>query len=117
MLVNFKERLSETILYAVKGKRTTLRMAGDILDYPSDSNLGHSAQKPVALFEDLLRRSVLPGNTVLDPFCGTGPIFPAAHASKCRATGVELDQASYGLTVKRIERLKAQGELDLSIGL
>lgn len=114
---NGPQRKYEIILYAVKGKRTTLRMAGDVLDYAADSNLGHSAQKPVALYEDLLRRSVLPGNTVLDPFCGTGPIFPAAHASKCRATGVELDTGSYGLAVKRIEQLKAQKELDLSIGL
>ena len=114
---NGPQRKYETILYAVKGKRTTLRMAGDVLDFPPDANLGHAAQKPVALFEDLLRRSVLPGNSVLDPFCGTGPIFPAAHALKCRATGVELDQASYGIAVKRIEDLKAQLELDLAIGL
>ena len=111
------QRKYETLLYAVKGKRTTLRMAPDVLDYPPDFNLGHAAQKPVALFEDLLRRSCLPGNSVLDPFCGTGTIFPAAHAIKCRAVGVELDQASYGIAVKRIEGLKAQQELDLAIGL
>ena len=114
---NGPQRKCETILYAVKGKRTTLRMAGDVLDYPPDSNLGHAAQKPVALFEDLLRRSVLPGNTVLDPFCGSGPIFPAAHSCKCRATGIELDTASYGVAVKRIDDLRAQRELDLELGL
>ena len=114
---NGPQRKYETILYAVKGKRTTLKMAADVLDYPADSNLGHAAQKPVALFEDLLRRSVLPGNTILDPFMGTGTVFEAAHRLKCRATGVELDQASYGIAVERIERLKAQGELDLAIGL
>lgn len=111
------QRKYETILYAVKGKRPVLRMAGDVLEYGVDTNLGHAAQKPVALYEDLLRRSCLPGNTVLDPFSGSGTIFPAAHAAKCRATGVELDPASYGLGVKRIADLKAQGELDLTMGL
>lgn len=111
------QRKYETLLYAIKGKRTTLKMAGDVLDYPADTNIGHAAQKPVALFEDLLRRSVLPGNSVFDPFAGTGTIFVAAHNLKCRATGVELDTSNYGIMVKRLEGLKAQQELDLEIGL
>lgn len=114
---NGPQRKYETLLYAVKGKRTTLKMAGDVLDYPADTNLGHAAQKPIALFKDLLARTVLPGNTVLDPFMGTGTIFAAAHELKCRATGIELDQSSYGLAVQRIEQLRAQGELDLTVGL
>ena len=101
------------ILYAVKGKRPVLQMAGDLLSFPSDPNLGHSAQKPVALFEALLRRSLLPGQSVLDPFCGTGPIFPAAHSLKCRATGIELSTSSFGIAVKRIAQLKVQLELGL----
>ena len=111
------QRKYETLLYAVKGKRPILKMLGDVLDYPPDSNLGHAAQKPVALFEDLLRRSVLPGQAVLDPFCGSGPVFPAAHAMKARATGIEMDQSSYGIACKRITALRVQLELDLSIGL
>ena len=114
---NGPQRKYETILYAVKGKRTTLRMAPDVLDYPPDSNLGHAAQKPVALFKDLLSRTVIPGNSVLDPFCGSGPIFEAAHDLKCRATGIELDQTSYGIAVARVERMKAQMELDVAVGI
>lgn len=108
------QRKYETLLYAVKGKRPTLKMGGDVLDFPPDGNLGHAAQKPVALFQELLSRSALPGHAVLDPFCGSGPIFEAAHALKVKATGIELDQTSYGIAVKRLERLRAQGELDLA---
>lgn len=111
------QRKYETILYAVKGKRPVLKMASDVLDYPPDTNLGHAAQKPVALFQDLLSRSILPGQSVLDPFCGSGPIFSAAHALKARATGIELDTASYAIAMKRIEALRAQQELDLGLGL
>lgn len=107
------QRKYETILYAVKGKRPVTKMAPDLFAFPPDSNLGHAAQKPVALFDELLRRSARPGDTVLDPFCGSGPVFPAAHALKCRATGIEMDQASYGIAVKRIEQLKVQLELGL----
>jgi ParB/RepB/Spo0J family partition protein len=107
------QRKYETILYAVKGKRNVTKMAGDVLDYPPDANLGHAAQKPVALFQELLARSVRPGDSVLDPFMGSGPIFAAAHALKCKATGIEMDTASYGIALQRIERLKAQLELEL----
>jgi len=111
------QRKYETLLYAIKGKRPTLKMAGDVLDFPADTNLGHAAQKPVALYRELLSRSCLPGQLVLDPFCGSGPIFPAAHELKVRATGIELDQGSYGIAVKRVESLKTQNELDLAMGL
>lgn len=111
------QRKYETILYAIKGKRPVLKMAGDVLDYGPDSNLGHAAQKPVALYADLLSRSVLPGQSVLDPFMGSGPIFAAANSLKVLATGVELDQASYGIAVKRLETLKASDALDAALGV
>ena len=104
------QRKYETLLYAVKGKKPILKMAGDVLEYSPDANLGHAAQKPVALYQDLLSRSLLPGQSVLDPFCGSGPIFPAAHALKVRATGIEMDQAHYGIAVKRIKNLDADLE-------
>jgi len=107
------QRKYECILYAVKGKRNVIKMGGDILEYAADANLGHAAQKPVALLRDLLARSVRPGDSVLDPFCGSGGTIAAAHELKCRATGVEIDQASYAIAVKRVEALKAQLELGL----
>jgi DNA modification methylase len=107
------QRKYECILYAIKGKRTVLKMAGDVLDFPPDANMGHSAQKPVALYKELLSRSVMPGDAVLDPFMGTGTIFAAAHELKARATGIERDTASYGIAVRRLEELKAQAELGL----
>lgn len=96
----------QTILYAVKGKKPLKKLAPDTLTFPSDTNLNHQAQKPIALYQELLARSCDPGNSVLDPFCGTGPIFPAAHALKIKATGIELDPSAYGIAVKRLEALR-----------
>jgi DNA modification methylase len=42
---------------------------------------------------------------VLDPFAGSGTIFPAAHELKCIATGIEMEPQYYGMCVKRIEEL------------
>lgn len=99
------QRKYQTCLYAVKGSRNVTRLYPDTVSYPSDANLNHPAQKPVALYQDFLRRSVRPGDTVLDPFCGTGTIFPAAHELKCKAMGIELDSAAYGIAVRRIQEL------------
>lgn len=106
------QRQYECILYAVKGKRPVTRLFSDVLIHRPDPQMNHSAQKPVALYEDLLRRSVKPGDAVLDCFSGTGTIFPAAHRLKCKATGVEKDPASYALGLKRLELLKTQPELE-----
>ena len=111
------QRKYETILYAVKGKRPVLRMLGDVLDYPPDGNLGHAAQKPVALYADLLSRTCLPGQRVLDPFCGSGPIFGAAQGLKVTATGIELDQGAFGISVQRLTALKNERELELELGV
>jgi DNA modification methylase len=103
---NGPQRKYQLVLYAVKGNRPVTSLIGDVISCSSDPNQGHHAQKPVALYSDLLRRSVRAGDAVLDPFCGSGPVFPAAHGLKCKATGIEIDDAACGIAAKRLEQLK-----------
>jgi len=93
-------------LYAIKGDRPVLKLAPDVLTYASDPNLGWAAQKPVGLFADFLSRSCRAGDRALDPFAGSGTIFPAAHGLRIKATGMEADPVAYGIAVKRIGELK-----------
>lgn len=102
------QRKHELILYAVKGKKKVTRIYGDVVSYPADENLGHPAQKPVALFVDLLRRSCDAGHAILDPFAGSGPILAAASELKLKATAIEQDQAAYGICVQRLKKAAAQ---------
>lgn len=102
------QRKWEMVLYAVKGNKPTTGIYPDVIETRGDINLGHGAQKPVALYVDLLRRSVLPGESVLDSFCGSGPVFPAAYSLRVRATGVEKESVAYGIAVKRIQQLKEE---------
>jgi site-specific DNA-methyltransferase (adenine-specific) len=95
----------EMILYAIKGHKKTTAIYPDVITTNADAGLQHGAQKPVALFEDLLRRSVRPGDTVLDSFAGSGTIFPAAHSFKVKATGLEMSPEYYGVCLKRLEDL------------
>ena len=105
------QRKYEFILYAVKGQRKVNHLAGDVLTYQPDTNLGHMAQKPVALYEDLLKRSARPGDQVLDPFAGTGPVIAASHALLCRATAIERDAAAYGIMCKRLTDIEHPEDL------
>lgn len=99
------QRRYETCMYAVKGDKRATKIGGDVIACPPDDNLGHMAQKPVSLYVDLLSRSVIPGDKVLDLFAGTGTIIPAAHALLCHATAVERDPASYGICAQRAKDL------------
>lgn len=96
----------ETILYANKGHRPTIRLVSDVISVPNVSTKLHAAQKPVGVYVDLLARSVIPGNTVIDPFAGSGTIFEAAHVAKCQAIGIELDDAAFATAKQRLEGLK-----------
>ena len=102
------QRKYECILYAVKGNRPCLRLAGDVLEIGQETgkSLLHSAQKPVALFREFLSRSASPGDRVLDGFCGTGPIFEAAASLKVFATGCEIDPGFYSIAADRVAMLK-----------
>jgi DNA modification methylase len=99
-------RQYELVLYAIKGDKEVTHIYPDIIEASADENLGHGAQKPVSVYQNLLQRSVRPGDRVADFFAGTGPIFPAAHGFKCYAVGVEQDAANYAKCVKRLQELK-----------
>ena len=95
----------EMLLYAIKGRKTTNAIYPDVITTMADPGLTHGAQKPVALYADLLKRSVKPGDVVLDSFAGSGTIFPAAHQFKCRAVGIEMNPEYYALCLQRIQAL------------
>jgi DNA modification methylase len=81
----------ECILYAHRGGRQTLENKLDVVTFAPVTDHVHGAEKPVPLYTDLLARTCLPGETVIDLFAGSGTIFPAANKCGVRATGVELN--------------------------
>jgi site-specific DNA-methyltransferase (adenine-specific) len=104
-------RQYETILYAIKGNKKVTGIYSDVIPCTLEENLGHGANKPVELFADLLKRSCRPGDTVFDPFAGTGTIFPAAHGLRVKAIGCELAPEYYGIAVQRLGKLDEQPKM------
>jgi len=96
------QRKWEMILYAVKGKRHTKRIAPDLVVYSPDAQLNHPAQKPVNLFLDLLARSTNAGDSVLDPFCGIGATLRAAKDLGRKAIGIEIEEKYCEIAVRRL---------------
>ena len=99
-------RQYEICLYALKGKKPANAIYSDVLSSEADEQMGHGAQKPLSLYVDLLKRSVKPGDFVLDSFSGSGTIFPACHQFKARAVGIEQNEASFGMGLKRLGELE-----------
>lgn len=93
----------EAILFAVKGgRRVTSAGKPDVISIrPSQAAL-HPAEKPAALYAELLSRSRIPGDSVLDPFMGSGPIFPAANVHTLKATGIERSEHHFATAAKRV---------------
>lgn len=96
-------RSYETIMYAYRGnKRTTGVYLDTIVLQPPPLTRGHSAEKPAQLYNNLLRRSAVPGMRVVDFCSGVGPIFVAANQLSLRATGIELNEVHYNTGLTRI---------------
>jgi len=96
----------EAILYANKGRRKATAGYRDVINITQKTNNKHPAGKPIELYAELLKRSALPGDHVLDLFAGSGPIFPAAEEQKVFATGIELKPKYHAMCVERLEELK-----------
>lgn len=95
-------RTYESILYAYKGEKKTLAVKNDcITKIPGIKNLRVAAQKPVALYRDLLSRSASPGDSILDCFGGSGPVLVAANLMRLTATYMERDEDAYNIAVSR----------------
>jgi len=100
-------RQYELVLYAYRGQRQVCAILPDVFESPLiDERLGHPAEKHPDAIRNLLQRSAHPGDNVLDPFCGSGPIFAACESHGAFATGIELDQSFAGMAATRIKGLK-----------
>ena len=71
----------------------------------------HPTQKPQRLMADLLNLFTQPGNTVLDPFMGSGTTGVCCHSTGRRFIGIERERKYFDLACERIARAQAQGYL------
>jgi DNA modification methylase len=64
---------------------------------------GHPCPKPIGQWSKLLKRVSLPGESVLDPFMGSGTTLLAAKMLGLSAVGIELTEEYCEIAAKRLE--------------
>jgi len=109
-------RRSEYLLFASKGKMPFSTLCDDIIDCPPVREKEHAAQKPFELYKKLLGLSAIPGMTVLDPCCGSGPIFTAAESLNLTAIGIEQDEPSFKIAQDTLRAATAGGPAETLAG-
>lgn len=99
------------IVAVKKGKPWVFNRLNDNYDrakmtYPIVSGkekTGHTTQKPVKLFEELIRRHSNENSVVLDPFIGSGTTAIASMNTNRNFIGFELENDYYKMSLQRIE--------------
>jgi len=87
------------------------RHATQLLKFRRDYNFLHPTQKPVALFEYLIKTYTNEGDTVLDNCAGSGTTVIACIATKRNCIAYELDADYYRDATKRIKDFESQIKL------
>jgi site-specific DNA-methyltransferase (adenine-specific) len=72
------------------------------LSAKSAEKLGYPTQKPLALLERIIKASSNPGDTVLDPFCGSGTALEAAEKHGRAWAGIDVTCLAITLAEKRL---------------
>jgi site-specific DNA-methyltransferase (adenine-specific) len=79
----------------------------DVLDWQYSGNRLHPTQKPVGILKPLIEAFSKTGDTVLDPFAGSGSTLAAARELDRRFIGIELDPDHHRTARLRLDSLRA----------
>jgi len=97
----------ELILYA---KNSPGKMhkdnVGNVIQAPRSGNKNHPTEKPVELLKKLIKNSE--GNTVYDPFLGSGSTLIACEQTGRTCFGMEIDPAYIDVIIERWENYTNQ---------
>jgi site-specific DNA-methyltransferase (adenine-specific) len=94
---------------------------GDVWDIPylnpkARERTGYPTQKPILLLERIIQLATNEGDTVLDPFCGSGTTLVAAHLLNRKAIGIDISEDAVGLTKQRLAQPTKSDSLLVATG-
>jgi len=70
----------------------------------------HPTEKPVSLLRHFVLASSVPGETVLDPYAGSGSTLEAAITLGRKAVGIDIDKRYYTSILERMHKLVDEKE-------
>ena len=74
---------------------------------------GHPCSKPVGLMIELIKRYSSEGDTILDPFMGSGTTGVACVQTGRNFIGIEIDPTYFAIAERRIKEAEAQPRLEV----
>lgn len=112
----------ELILHFTYGKSRPMarRDLGNVLSVKREGTDVHPTEKPVELLSMLVSAVTHEGETVLDPFMGSGTTLVAAEGLGRRGIGIELSPEYFDVACRRVEeavrkREQAQSQMTLAV--
>ena len=94
----------EPMYLCLNGKpKPVIKPISDVIYCEKVYETVHSCQKPVKLMEKLITTFTSKGQTILDPFMGSGSTGVAAKNTNRNFIGIELDQNYFEIAKNRIE--------------
>lgn len=70
----------------------------------SEAITKHPTEKPVMLMRQLVESSSIIGDSVLDPFCGSGSALEAAQIEGRSAVGIEIEERYCEIAAERLSQ-------------
>ena len=104
---------SQPILYYGKDPHTKRKMPQAISWNEVSEKNGHPCPKPIRLMVWFVNRASIQGETVCDPFMGSGTTGVACVRTRRRFIGIELDKGYFDIACRRIEKAMADDALPL----
>jgi DNA modification methylase len=100
----YRKPTTEQRQLSMIGKEEYSSWFQQIWDIPGASTKKHPAPFPLELAYRLVRMFSFWGDTILDPFCGTGTTMLAAMRANRNSIGIEIDPEYCQMALKRLQR-------------
>lgn len=71
---------------------------------PLSQGTGHPTSKPISMISDWVRKFTNHGDTILDPFAGSGSTLKAARDEGRNAIGIEVEEKYCEIIAKRLDQ-------------
>ena len=90
-----------------RAKDKTLKLPTDVWNVPTINGMarertGYPTQKPLALYERIVKASSNPGDVILDPFCGCATTLVAAEKLGRQWVGIDIWAKAHEVVVERL---------------
>lgn len=109
----YYQNVTEFGLFMFKGKARTINdpASKNLISIFQRDESSHPTEKPVELMRYWIGNSSAAGDTVLDPFMGSGTTGVAARQMGRDFVGIEQDPKWFDIACRRIEDAQRQGQL------